>query len=125
MALSSVLLLRFQLRAERGSSRKVHYLPKGEREPETAYRKRLDAARPSGFFRDALRTYAGMLGRGTDLGVFLAAADLLVLRDVAALVLVLPPPSTAGPERATARRPCAAVIASPCPGCSWWRGPTA
>ena len=94
-----------------GSGRKEHYLPKGEREPETAYRKRLDAARPSGFFRDALRTYAGMLsrgswislpasltsvltdvdGRGTDLGVFLAAADLLVLCDGAALVLVLPP----------------------------------
>jgi hypothetical protein len=94
-----------------GSSRKEHYLPKGEREPDTAYRKRLDAARPSGFFRDALRTYAGMLsrgswislpaslsslltdvdGRGTDLGVFLAAADLLVLRDGVALVLVLPP----------------------------------
>jgi hypothetical protein len=99
------------LTAPDGSSRKEHYLPKGEREPETAYRKRLDAARPSGFFRDALRTYAGMLsrgswislptslgsiltdvdGRGTDLGVFLAAADLLVLRDGAALVLVLPP----------------------------------
>jgi hypothetical protein len=30
-------------------------------------------------------------GRGTDLGVFLAAADLLVLRDSVALVLVLPP----------------------------------
>jgi hypothetical protein len=30
-------------------------------------------------------------GRGTDLGVFLAAADLLVLRDGAAMVLVLPP----------------------------------
>ena len=29
-------------------------------------------------------------GRGTDLGVFLAAADLLVQRDGAALVLVLP-----------------------------------
>ena len=79
------------LAAPDGSSRKEHYLPKGEREPDTAYRKRLDAARPSGFFRDALRTYAGMLGRGTDLGVFLAAADLLVLRDGAALVLVLPP----------------------------------
>ena len=99
------------LTAADGSSRKEHYLPKGEREPDTAYRKRLDAARPSGFFRDALRTYAGMLsrgswislppslssvltdvdGRGTDLGVFLAAADLLVLRDGAALVLVLPP----------------------------------
>ena len=99
------------LAAPDGRSRKEQYLPKGEREPETAYRKRLDAARPTGFFRDALRTYAGMLsrgswislpesltsvltdvdGRGTDLGVFLAAADLLVLRDGAALVLVLPP----------------------------------
>jgi Domain of unknown function (DUF4055) len=99
------------LAAPDGGSRKEHYLPKGEREPDTAYCKRLDAARPSGFFRDALRTYAGMLsrgswislpaslssvltdvdGRGTDLGVFLAAADLLVLRDGAALVLVLPP----------------------------------
>jgi len=99
------------LAAPDGSSRKEQYLPKGEREPSTAYRKRLDAARPSGSFRDALRTYAGMLsrgswislpaslssvltdvdGRGTDLGVFLAAADMLVLRDGAALVLVLPP----------------------------------
>lgn len=99
------------LAAPDGSSHKEHYLPKVEREPDTAYRKRLDAARPSGFFRDALRTYAGMLSRGswiylpaslssvltdvdgrdTDLGDFLAAADLLVLRDGAALVLVLPP----------------------------------
>jgi hypothetical protein len=99
------------LAAPDGSCRRERYLPKGEREPETAYRKRLDAARPSGFFRDALRTYAGMLsrgswislpaslssvitdvdGRGTDLGVFLAAADLLVLRDGAALVVLLPP----------------------------------
>ena len=98
------------LAAPDGSSRKEHYLPKGEREPEAAYRKRLDAARPSGFFRDALRTYAGMLasvqwrdipaslagvlsdvdGLGTDLGVFLFLADLLVLRDGGALVLVLP-----------------------------------
>ena len=133
------------LDAPDGSSRKEHYLPKGEQEPESAYRKRLDAARPSGFFRVALRTYAGMLSRGswislptslssvltdvdgrcTDLGVFLAAADLLVLRDGAALVLVLPPPSTAGPARATGRRPCAAAIDCRCPGCSWCRGPTA
>ena len=41
------------LAAPDGTSRKEHYLPKGEREPDTAYRKRLDAARPSGFFRDA------------------------------------------------------------------------
>lgn len=38
-------------------------------------------------------------GRGTDLGVFLAAADLLVLRDGAPLVLVLPPPRAQLAER--------------------------
>ena len=78
--------------------RKAQYLPRGEREPESAYRRRLEAALPSGFFRDALRTFAGMLsashwrelppslqavvsdvdGLGTDLGVFLERADLLV-----------------------------------------------
>jgi hypothetical protein len=88
-----------------------HYLPRGEREPESAYRRRVEAALPSGFFRDALCTFAGMLasshwrelpatlqavisdvdGCGTDLGVFLEAADLLVLRDGAALVGVIPP----------------------------------
>jgi hypothetical protein len=66
---------------------------------------------PSGFFRDALRTFAGMLsashwrelppslqavvsdvdGLGTDLGVFLERADLLVLRDGACLIAVTPP----------------------------------
>lgn len=80
------------------AGRKELYLPRGEREPEIAYRRRLEAALPSGFFRDALRTFAGMLasshwrelpaslqavisdvdGRGTDLGVFLEAADLAV-----------------------------------------------
>ena len=93
------------------AGRREHYLPRGEREPESAYRRRVEAALPSGFFRDALRTFAGMLasshwrelpaslqavisdvdGRGTDLGVFLEAADLLVLRDGAALVGVIPP----------------------------------
>ena len=53
------------LAAPDSSSRKEHYHHKGEREPDTAYRKRLDAARPSGFFRDSLRTYAGMLSRGS------------------------------------------------------------
>jgi hypothetical protein len=53
------------LTAPDGSSRKNHYLPNGEREPDTAYRKRLDAARPSDFFRDARRTYAPMLSRGS------------------------------------------------------------
>jgi len=57
-------------------------------------------------------------GRGTDLGVFLAAADLLVLRDGAALVLVLPPehswPSEGDRQEALRRgdRLCL-------PGCSW------
>jgi len=94
-----------------GTDRREHYLPRGEREPESAYRRRVEAALPSGFFRDALRTFAGMLasshwrelpaslqavitdvdGCGTDLGVFLEAADLLVLRDGAALVGVIPP----------------------------------
>jgi hypothetical protein len=94
-----------------GSDRRTYYLPRGEREPESAYRRRLEAALPSGFFRDALRTFAGMLasshwrelpsslqaaisdvdGRGTDLGVFLERADVLVLRDGAALVGVMPP----------------------------------
>ena len=94
-----------------GTDRREHYLPRGEREPESAYRRRLEAALPSGFFREALRTFAGMLasnhwrglpaslesvlsdvdGRGTDLGVFLERADLLVLRDGAALVGVMPP----------------------------------
>ena len=93
-----------------GQSRRGLYLPQGNKEPEAAYRQRLANARPSGFYRDALRTYAGMLasvqwrelpgslagvlsdvdGLGTDLGVFLFLADLLVLRDGGALVLVLP-----------------------------------
>jgi hypothetical protein len=83
-----------------------HYLRRGERETEIPHRRRLDVALPSGFFRDALRTYARMLAPGywrrlptsmgavisdvdfysTNLGVFLQAADLLVLCDGAALV---------------------------------------
>ncbi|NQW38120.1 MAG: hypothetical protein HQ469_02800, partial [Cyanobacteria bacterium] len=101
----SALLPRLQLVADcwhlladpNGSDRREHYLPRGEREPESAYRRRVEAALPSGFFRDALRTFAGMLasshwrklpaslkavisdvyGCCTDLGVFLEAADLL------------------------------------------------
>ena len=38
------------LSAPDGSSRKQHYLPQGE--PASAYRKRLEAAQPSGFFCD-------------------------------------------------------------------------
>ena len=115
----AALLPRLQLVADcwhlladpNGSDRREHYLIRGEREPESAYQRRLEAALPSGFFRDALRTFAGMLasshwrelpaslqavisdvdGRGTDLGVFLERADVLVLRDGAALIGVLPP----------------------------------
>ncbi|MFM9088514.1 MAG: hypothetical protein ACKOPT_10290, partial [Cyanobium sp.] len=43
--------------------RRELYQPRGEREPEAAYRRRVEAALPSGFFRDALRTFAGMLSR--------------------------------------------------------------
>lgn len=94
-----------------GNSRRPVYLPRGIEEPETCYLKRLEAARPTGFYRDALRTYAGMLsrlawqelpdsltrvatdvdGQGTDLGVFLFLADLLTLRDGGCLILQLPP----------------------------------
>lgn len=91
--------------------RKEYYLPRGDREPDSAYKRRIDAALPSGFFRDALRTFAGMLsashwrelppslqavvsdvdGCGIDLGVFLERADLLVLRDGACLIAIAPP----------------------------------
>jgi hypothetical protein len=94
------------------NGRKECYLPRGEREPDSAYKRRINAALPSGFFRDALRTFAGMLsashwrelppslqavvsdvdGLGTDLGVFLERADLLVLRDGACLIAIAPPP---------------------------------
>ena len=93
------------------NNQQEYYLPRGEREPDSAYKRRIDAALPSGFFRDALRTFAGMLtashwrelppslqavvsdvdGLGTDLGVFLERADLLVLRDGACLIAVTPP----------------------------------
>ena len=44
-----------------GQSRRGPYLPQGSKEPEAAYRQRLANAPLSGFFRDALRTYVGML----------------------------------------------------------------
>lgn len=43
------------------AGRREQYLSRGEREPETAYQRRVEAALPSGFFRDALLTFAGML----------------------------------------------------------------
>ena len=99
------------LQSPEGHSRREVYLPQGSKEPDSCYANRVEAARPTGFFRDALRTYAGMLsflswrglpdtlrqaisdvdGRGTDLSVFLFVADLLVLRDGGCLILVLPP----------------------------------
>ncbi len=94
-----------------GTSRRSVYLPRGIEEPEGCYQQRLEGARPTGFYRDALRTYAGMLsrlvwqqqpdslsrvatdvdGQGTDLEVFLFLADLLTLRDGGCLILQLPP----------------------------------
>jgi hypothetical protein len=94
-----------------GTSRRSVYLPRGIEEPEGCYLQRLEGARPTGFYRDALRTYAGMLsrldwqqlpdslsrvatdvdGQGTDLEVFLFLADLLTLRDGGCLILQLPP----------------------------------
>ncbi|MCP9889051.1 DUF4055 domain-containing protein [Cyanobium sp. ATX 6A2] len=99
------------LRAPDGACRRKPYLPQGIKEPDPVYASRIQHAQPTGFFRDALRTYAGMLsflhwralpaslkrvigdvdGMGTDLAVFLFIADLLVLRDGGCLVLVLPP----------------------------------
>ena len=99
------------LRAPDGSCRRKPYLPQGIKEPGPVYESRILHARPSGFFRDALRTYAGMLsflhwralppllrlvigdvdGMGTDLSVLLFIADLLTLRDGGCLLLVLPP----------------------------------
>ena len=113
-----------------GTSRRPLYLTRGIEEPETCYLKRLEAARPTGFYRDALRTYAGMLsrlalqelpdsltrvatdvdGQGTDLGVFLFLADLLTLRDGGCLILHCRP-STAGLQKATGSR---------CRGCNWY-----
>ncbi len=99
------------LRAPDGSCRRKPYLPQGIKEPDPVYDSRIQHAQPTGFFRDALRTYAGMLsflhwqalpaslkrivgdvdGMGTDLAVLLFIADLLVLRDGGCLLLVLPP----------------------------------
>lgn len=118
-----------------GAGRKEHYLSRGELEPESACRRRVEAALPSGFFRDALRTFAGMLasshwrelqallqavisdvdGCGAVLGVFLEAADLLVVRDGAALVGVIPS-AHAGPARETGSRRCALAIGCRCRG---------
>ncbi|MFO7629570.1 MAG: hypothetical protein R6W06_08675 [Prochlorococcaceae cyanobacterium] len=43
-----------------GCSRRSVYLPPGIQEPDSSYRNRIENARPTGFLRDALRTYAGM-----------------------------------------------------------------
>ena len=95
------------LRAPDGSCRRKPYLPQGIKEPDPVYDSRIQHAQPTGFFRDALRTYAGMLsflhwqalpdslkrivgdvdGMGTDLAVLLFIADLLVLRDGGCLLL--------------------------------------
>ena len=60
------------------------YLPKGEREPHTAYRKRLDAASPSGFFRDALRTQLAQRGLPPDPPRTPGGVDQQVLQELPA-----------------------------------------
>jgi hypothetical protein len=45
-----------------GTSRRPCICPR-HRRARACYLKRLEAARPTGFYRDALRTYAGMLSR--------------------------------------------------------------
>jgi hypothetical protein len=50
------------LDATDGSSRRSVYLPPGLKELDSSYRNRIENALPSGFFRDALRTYAAMVG---------------------------------------------------------------
>ena len=45
------------------TSRRPIYLPRGIEELETCCLKQREAARPTSFYRDALRTYAGMLSR--------------------------------------------------------------
>jgi len=65
-----------------GQSRRGLYLPQGSKEPEAAYRQRLANARPSGFFRDALRTYAGMLAsvQWRDLLTWTPKTDPMLMR---------------------------------------------
>ncbi len=65
------------LSAPDGSNRRQVYLPQGERELQGAYERRLAAARPSGFFRDAMRTYAGMLSHGSWLNLPSSLASVL------------------------------------------------
>jgi len=46
-----------------GTSRRPVDLPRGIEEPETCCLKQREAARSTGFYRDALCTYEGMLSR--------------------------------------------------------------
>ena len=86
------------------AGRREQYLSRGEREPETAYQRRVESPYRRGSSAMRCSPSPGMLasshwrdkpaslqaaisdvdGRGTDLGVFLEAADLLLLerRDV-------------------------------------------
>jgi hypothetical protein len=57
------------LDAPAGTSRPCVDLPPGANEPNANDRNRVENARPSGFFRDALRTYAGRLSFLEDLAL--------------------------------------------------------
>ena len=70
------------------TSHRCVYLPPGAKEPDANDRNRVEVARPSGFFRDALRTYAGRLS-------FLEYLALPPLA-AAALAAVAPPAHHAG-----------------------------
>jgi hypothetical protein len=102
-----------------GTSRRPAYLPRGVEEPELCYQRRLTAARPSGFFRDAQRTYAGMLSR---LRWLVPLPDSLsrVLTDVDGNGTDLGVVAV----KAIGWRRSAVVIGCRCRGCSWCPAPT-
>jgi hypothetical protein len=104
------------------------YLPKEQAEPDEAYSARLTRTRFVPFFRDAIKTFAGILSRyellnpppsfekyannvdrkGNDHKTFFAAVDRRGLRDGGSLVMVDMPPGTPanrGVEKDQRRRP--------------------
>lgn len=116
---------------------KRSYLPKEVKEPDEAYKGRLARSVYSSFFKDAIRSFAGKLSKfnltevprslqdslhdvdrlGSDLVMFLAEADCLVMRDGGCAILSDMPPAdpgfgiaSLGMEREVGRRPHWALI---------------
>lgn len=104
------------------------YLPQEAAEPDDAYQQRLSWAVYTGFFREAINGFAGVLSRfqlqdppqtfeeyeddidleGNSVHAFMAAADALLLRDGAVAIMVEMPPgqeATRADELAAGRRP--------------------